>query len=70
MKLWNEAVAAGGMDTPGLGKLVKLDAPKYGTPVIVTDERGVTKEYDDSLRSLYEQLTGRSGDELEKAVEA
>lgn len=70
LKLWNESVAAGGMVTSGLGTLVKLDAPKSGIPVTVTDEHGVSKEYADSLRSLYEQLSGNPGDELDRAVEA
>jgi len=69
MALWNEAVAAGGMVTPGLGKLVKIVAPPSGGPITVTDEHGVSKEYADTLRSLYEQLTGASGDTLDKAVE-
>lgn len=69
MKLWNESVAAGGMVTPGLGLLIKLDAPRGGFPITVIDERGNVKEYDDSLRSMFEQLTGKPGDELDRQVE-
>lgn len=70
LSLWNEAVASGGMVTPGIGKLVKIDAPRGGFPITVIDEQGRSRDYDDSLRSLYEQLTGNPGEMLEKAAEA
>ena len=67
LKLWNEAVAAGGMVTPGLGTLVNSTRRNRASPVTVTDEHGVSTEYADSLRSLYEQRQpGNSGDLLDK----